>query len=59
MNEQFPKVYSDFILHKQPSTIEEAVEVYEKISQNMGNSGNQFQKASSLYAKLVPLNMVG
>ena len=52
------QVYSDFILENQPIDLEDAIEIYRKISGNFGNKENMFKYASPMYAKLIPIKVV-
>ena len=52
------QIYSDFILENQPIDLEDAIEIYRKISGNFGNKENMFKYASPMYAQLVPIKAV-
>ena len=52
------QVYSDFILDKNPITVEEAMKTYEKIVENAGNFDNRYMYASPMEVQLTPLNFV-
>ena len=52
------KVFSDFILSKQPSTVKEALDIYEEISKSSGTLSNKHKFASPMYVKLTPLKFV-
>ena len=51
-------MYSDFILDKNPITVEEAMKTYEKIVENAGNFDNRYMYASPMEVQLTPLNFV-
>ena len=52
------KVYSDFILEKQPTTVNETLQIFKDISKNFGNIENHYQYSSPMYAQLIPIKMV-
>ena len=52
------KVYSDFILERQPTTFEEALEVYKSISDNFGSKSSSYSHASPKSVQLMPINLV-
>ena len=51
-------MFSDFILSKQPSTVKEAMKVYEEISKNSGTLSNKHKFASPMHVTLTPLKFV-
>ena len=51
-------MFSDFILSKQPSTVEETLEIYKDITKNFGTLSNKHKFASPMYVKLTPLKFV-
>ena len=52
------QVYSDFILEKQPTTVNETLQIFKDISKNFGNIENHYQYSSPMYAQLIPIKMV-
>ena len=54
----FFQVYSDFILERQPTTFEEALEVYKSISDNFGSKERSYSHASPKSVQLMPINLV-
>ena len=54
----FFQVYSDFILERQPTTFEEALEVYKSISDNFGSKSSSYSHASPKSVQLMPINLV-
>ena len=54
----FLKVYSDFIIEKQPITVEDVEEIYEKMSKYVGTMDSNYEQSSPLSAKLVPIDLV-
>ena len=52
------QVYSDFILEKQPTSLEDVLEAYKKISKNLGEKSDNFAYASPKSVKLAPLTLV-
>ena len=52
------QVFSDFILPKQPTSVDDAMDVFQSISENSGNLANKHQYSSPLYAQLTPLKFV-
>ena len=54
----FLKVYSDFIIEKQPITVEDVEEIYEKMSKYVGTMDSNYEQSSPLTAKLVPIDLV-
>merc|ERR1719308_714512 len=55
LNDTNIKIYSDFIMAKQPTTVEEALKTFEEISSNFGNKENRFKYASPMHAQLIPI----
>ena len=51
-------MYSDFILEKQPTTMEDTIQIFEDISENFGNRENQYMYSSPMYAQLIPVKVV-
>ena len=51
-------MYSDFILEKQPTTVEDTLAIFKDISSNFGNKENEFKFSSPLQAQLVPIKVV-
>ena len=52
-------MYSDFILDKQPTTVEETLRTFEDISSNIGNKENEYKYSSPMFAHMIPINVVG
>ena len=52
------QVYSDFILEKQPTSVADAMSIYEDISTNFGSKDDQYNYASPKYAQLLPIKIV-
>ena len=58
LNLSMSQVYSDFILDKQPTTVNETLQIFKDISKNFGNLENHYQYSSPMYAQLIPIKMV-
>ena len=58
LNLSMSQVYSDFILDKQPTTVNETLQIFKDISKNFGNIENHYQYSSPMYAQLIPIKMV-
>ena len=51
-------MYTDFIIEKQPTTVEEAMAIYENISSYFGDEKSMYNYSVPLEAQLVPLKFV-
>ena len=51
-------MYSDFILERQPISVEEALEIFQDISQNFGSKEDSFALAAPKHVQLVPIKVV-
>ena len=51
-------MFSDFILEKQPTTVEETLQVFKDVSKNFGTKENDYKYSSPMYAQLIPIKVV-
>ena len=51
-------MYSDFILERQPISVEDALEIFQDISTNFGTKEDNFDLAAPKHVQLMPIGVV-